>query len=522
MSKSQDRPPMWHEFRLGDLLREPLRNGHSARASTDGSGIRTLTLTAVTKGDFSEANTKVTAADPAKVRDLWLQPGDIFIERSNTPELVGTAGLYSGPPNYAVFPDLLIRVRVLSELSTQFVGVQLHAFEARRHFRTAAQGIAGTMPKISQGVIEALPIWLPPLPEQHRIVEAVDSYFSRLDDAVATLERVKRNLERYRASVLKAAVEGRLVPTEAELARTEGRDYEPASVLLDRILAERRRRWEEAELAKMEAKGKPPKNDGWKAGYEEPAAPDTTDRPELPEGWCWTSLDQLTCHVTSGSRGWAKYYAPEGPLFIRAQDLKYDRLDLKSSARVHLPGSVEGTRTRVEPNDLLITITGANVTKTGFVPTQIEEGYVSQHVGLCRLVRTNMVRYVHLWVIGPAGGRAHLERAAYGAGKPGLSLDNLKEVPVPLPPWAEAARIEQEVLRLLSTSDENSVVAATTIQRTRRLRQAVLNWAFEGKLADQDPTDEPAAALLERIRAERTKTTPKKTSDINRKQVATA
>ena len=109
------------------------------------------------------------------------------------------------------------------------------------------------------------------------------------DDAVATLERVRRNLTRYRASVLKAAVEGRLVPTEAKLARAEGRSYEPASVLLERILAERRRRWEEAELAKMKAKGKVPKDDKWKAKYVEPIAPDTSELPDLPEGWCWAT-----------------------------------------------------------------------------------------------------------------------------------------------------------------------------------------------------------------------------------------
>ena len=98
---------------------------------------------------------------------------------------------------------------------------------------------------------------MPPLREQQRIVEAIESYFTRLDDAVATLERVQRNLKRYRASVLKAAVEGRLVPTEAALAEQEGRDYEPASVLLERILTERRRRWAES---------------GKKGKYQEPSA----------------------------------------------------------------------------------------------------------------------------------------------------------------------------------------------------------------------------------------------------------
>jgi type I restriction enzyme S subunit len=84
--------------------------------------------------------------------------------------------------------------------------------------------------------------------------------------------------------MLKAACEGRLVPTEAELAQAEGRDYEPADVLLQRLLTERRAKWEADELARMQAKGKPPKDDRWKAKYKEPEPPDTSELPELPEG----------------------------------------------------------------------------------------------------------------------------------------------------------------------------------------------------------------------------------------------
>ena len=90
------------------------------------------------------------------------------------------------------------------------------------------------------------------------------------------MERARANLKRYRACVLKAAVEGRLVPTEAELARKKGRDYEPASVLLDHILTERRRRWEDSELARMKATGNPPKDDRWKLKYKSPKAPDAS------------------------------------------------------------------------------------------------------------------------------------------------------------------------------------------------------------------------------------------------------
>lgn len=115
-----------------------------------------------------------------------------------------------------------------------------------------------TMRHINRGPFLAHPVRIPPLPEQNRIVAEIEKQFTRLEAAVAALKRVQANLKRYRAAVLKAAVEGRLVPTEAELARAEGRSYEPASELLQRILVERRARWEVEQLAKFRASHKEP------------------------------------------------------------------------------------------------------------------------------------------------------------------------------------------------------------------------------------------------------------------------
>ncbi len=119
---------------------------------------------------------------------------------------------------------------------------------------------------------------------------------SDLDAGVAALERVREKLKLYRASVLKAAVEG---SAHRRMARSSIRKVEPASELLKRILVERRRRWEEEQLRKFKEKGQePPKN--WKAKYKEPVAPDTANLPPLPEGWCWATVEQSADFITEG------------------------------------------------------------------------------------------------------------------------------------------------------------------------------------------------------------------------------
>jgi len=227
-------PEGWVWAGFDSLLREPLRNGRSAKASQSDDGIRTLTLTAVTLGDFSLENTKLTVADPSKVKDLWIQPGDLFIERSNTPELVGTARLYRGKPNFAIFPDLLIRARMVDKVSARYIEAVLQSEPTRSYFKRSAQGISGTMPKISQSTVRNLSVPLPPLAEQRRIVAEVERRQSVVGALEASVEAALARAGRLRQAVLKQAFEGRLVPQDP--------DDEPASVLLERIRAQREAR----------------------------------------------------------------------------------------------------------------------------------------------------------------------------------------------------------------------------------------------------------------------------------------
>lgn len=203
-------PGGWVGCSLGDLLREPLRNGHSAKAAHGTGGPRVFTLSAVTKGDFSERNTKPTSAPIDKIKHLWAEPGDIYVERSNTPDLVGTARLYQGERNFAFIPDLLIRVRVREDISARYVEIALTTERTRAFYRSRAQGISGTMPKIDQETVRATPIALPPLAEQQEIVREVDR---RLTIADALQSSVDASLQRgkvLRQSILHRAFSGQL------------------------------------------------------------------------------------------------------------------------------------------------------------------------------------------------------------------------------------------------------------------------------------------------------------------------
>ena len=221
------------------------------------------------------------------------------------------------------------------------------------------------------------------------------------------------------------------------------------------------------------------------------------------------SCDQISSLITSGSRGWAKYYSDKGAVFIRAQDINTDRLLLNAVARVKPPAGAEGTRTRVKENDILITITGANVTKAAVVNCPIKEGYVSQHVALVRPALTELAHWLHLWTIGPSHGRAQLLEAAYGAGKPGLNLDNVREMVIALPPLEEQIEIIRRVEALNTLADGIESRLAHGTEFGDKVRQAILAKAFRGELvpleaelARREGRDyESAAALLARIAA---------------------
>lgn len=348
---------------------------------------------------------------------------------------------------------------------------------------------------------------LPPRNEQARIVEAIEEQFTRLDSGVATLKRVEANLKRYKASVLKAACEGKLT----EKWRQDNPDVEPASELLKRILKERRRKWEEAQLAKMTAKGKPPKNDKWKDKYKEPMDPLIDELPELPDYWTWATVEQVSLLVTDGDHNPPKR-VPEGVPHLTAKHVKNWQLVFEKCTFISAT-DFEITSQRYEPaeNDLIVTCVGT-LGETALVPSSCLFS-ADRNLAAIRMTDVGMQPYLLLLILNAPSWQRRMSKASGSTAQPHLYLGDIRSLPIPLMPLAEQEQIIESTDMLLSQVESATTVVTGVGRRADRLRQSILKRAFEGKLVEQNPDDEPASVLLARIKAERknqqTTTAPK-------------
>lgn len=487
--------PSWVRVRLGDVCE--VQNGFPYPSTGFGksSGFPLLRIRDI------RSSQPETFFDGPVDEDFIVRHGDLVVGMDGD----FNCARWQGPP--ALLNQRVCRLSPRDgEFSPEFLYYVLQGYLNAVNAHTSAI----TVKHLSSRTVEDLPLPLPPLPEQERIAGELDDYVSRLDAAQAALHRVQRNLARYRASVLHAAVTGRLVPTEAELARAEGREYEPASALLTRILGERRRRWEEAELAKMVAAGKAPKDGRWKGRYEEAVAAETDGLPELPEGWCWAGISEW---LAAGRQGMTT--GPFGSLLKKHEHVaegipvlgieNVEPLRYVTGAKIHvtLKKARELERYDAQPGDLLITRSGT-VGRVCVVPEGIKMARFSTNIMRIRMLAPSpTAAWFALALTGSQLVRDQVGDLSKGTTHSFLNQRIIAQLAFPVPPLSEQVRVLAEVDRQLTDIQAIQSVLESNVSRLTRLRQSILRLAFEGRLVDQDPTDEPAAVLLERIRAER-------------------
>jgi len=393
---------------------------------------------------------------------------------------------------FMVFPDQ-------AHLRSSFLKYRLNA----RDFVSFASRLnAGDRPRVDFDQIGGFEILLPPPSEQQRIANKLDELISDLDAGTAALKRTRENLKRYRAAVLKAAVEGRLT----EKWRSDHPDVEPASKLLERILAERRKRWEEAQLRRYaEKRQSTPKE--WREKYPEPISPVTADLPPLPKQWCWATLDQIAEIVGGITKGQkrANGSATRRVPYLRVANVQRGFLDLGEMKLIEATKE-EIDELRLTRGDVLFNEGGdRDKLGRGWVwEEQLPECIHQNHVFRARLYSPH-VQPKFVSIHGNTFGRMWFQRAGkQSVNLASINMGILKRFPVPLAPIEEQQVIVTAIEQELSVLDQSTTSVERETVRASVLRQSIFKSAFEGKLVPQDPNDEPASELLARLRGART------------------
>ncbi|MCB9779931.1 MAG: restriction endonuclease subunit S [Alphaproteobacteria bacterium] len=373
-----------------------------------------------------------------------------------------------------------------------------------------------------------------PLNEQRRIVAKIDALQARSRRAREALDAVPALLDRFRQSVFAAAFRGDLTADW----RAKNPDVEPASVLLDRIRAERKVRWVEAEAEKARAKAEEkarkagkawgPKDDAKavsaarkkaEAKYTEPEPVDAEAEglPELPEGWCWASFGEAF-HVAVGatpSRREPSFWNGDVP-WVSSGEVQFCRIS--TTRELITEAGLANTSTEVHPRGtVLLGMIGQGRTR-GQAAILDVEACNNQNAAAIRVSEAGLPpEYVfhYLWL-----EYEKTRRLGSGNQQAALNKSRVQAMRLPLMPLGEVEAVVERVEAALGGLEPVSTALEASRDRLDTLDQAILAKAFRGELAPQDPDDEPAAVLLERIKAERAANATKKKAPRGRRKLA--
>ena len=469
LKENEKLPKCWRRVAVKDIAAS-IQYGHTASAIDQKDGPRFLRISDIQDGrvDWSAVpSCDISEEDIPKYR---LSRGDLAFARTGA--TTGKSFLIGDCPE-AVFASYLIRVRVSGNVDSRYLSAFFQSPDYWQQIEGSKRGIG--QPNVNGKVLGEVRLPVAPLPEQQRIVAEIEKQFTRLEVGVASLKRVQAALKRYRASVLKAACEGRLVPSEAELARRETRSYEHATTLLAHILADRHKQWS--------GRGK----------LKESNAADSSDLPPLPEGWAWACVEQLASSepnsITDGPFGSnlkTEHYTDSGPRVIRLQNIG-DGIYVDEEAHISERHFQRLQKHRVFAHDVVIAGFGDNPPRSCIIPEALGPAIVKADYIRFKPHREIVAGYVNA-ALNCDPVRRRTRGMVHGVGRPRLNLGEIKSIMVPIPPFAEQQRIVAEVARRLSVIEELESLLGNNLQRAARLRQSILYRAFSGELALESAT----------------------------------
>lgn len=500
-------PVNWVITGIDDTLL-PFENGQTLRqgwspqcerfpAQTDNDwGV--LKTTAIQDGEFQPEHNKQLPAALSPDPLLEVETGDLLLTCAGPRVRCGVICLVRMTRSRLMISGKMYRFRPEPRL---VVAAYLEAFlrfhDTKKLIDAMKTGISDSGLNLTLARFKTLQVPLPPFAEQQRIVAKIEELFSELDKGIEHLKLARAQLAVYRQALLKHAFEGKLT---ADWRATHAGQLESAEQLLDRIRAERRRRWEAGQLQKHIDSGKVPPKD-LLSKYKAPAEPDKTKLPPLPIGWRWVSVEQISTKVVDGVHKKPNYVGAGVP-FVTVRNLtagpgiSFERLNF-ITPEAH---SEFIKRANPEKGDILVSKDGTLGVVRAIECDTVFSIFVS--VAMIKLVLPEMSRFVTLSLTSP---QVQAQMVPKGSGLVHIHLEELRQDCVPLAPAQEQGVIVEVMEEQLSLLRALEADIDTNLQKSEALRQSILKKAFAGELVPQDPNDQPAAALLSRIRAERTK-----------------
>jgi type I restriction enzyme, S subunit len=397
--------------------------------------------------------------------DQLLRKGDIVIAASSgSRNIVGKAAQLT-TDWFGSFGTFCFGLRPKPGVHPGYLAWFLQTSEYRHQVSELSAGV--NINNLRAVHIEEIPIPVAPLSEQRRIVAEIEKQFTRLEVGMAALRRVQANLKRYRAAVLKAACEGRLVPTEAELARTEGRPFESGQQLLARILTERHQNWQ------------------GRGQYKEPAAPNTANLPLIPEGWAWAPLETVS-EAVGGFAFSSTKFVNEGYQVVKMANIRMGKIDLtqKPSFISDVTSDIV-EKYSLREGDLVVTLTGTRKKRDyGYVAVVKNQGglLLNQRIARVRPFAGMDSKFLQLAMQTEHYRDRFFSHETGNVGQGNVGMAAVTKEMIAFPPLAEQTCIVAEVERRLSVVEELEAVVTTNLHRATRLRQSILQKAFAGEL----------------------------------------
>lgn len=506
-SNLQPLPEGWMWTTLEEVIIR-ISNGITRRQSKDKIGTSVTRIETISNGTIDLRRVGyLKELSPHIIEKYKLLPGDVLFSHINSDLHLGKTALFDFSNILLLHGMNLLLIRPNKALLVpKFLNYLCNQYRFSGIFVSIAQH-AVNQSSINQAKLKNLPISLPPFPEQHRIVAKIEELFTKHDAGVKSLEKTKAQLKRYRQSVLKHAFEGKLTEEWRERHKDE---LEPASVLLERIKEERKKNVKEK--------------------YKELPPLDASELPELPEWWVWTRLNDVISEnligiVRSSSQ---QNKNDHGYGYIKMNNVTMDGKVVLSDLVYVDASEGELERYSLRKGDILFNTRNSVelVGKTGIVRFDAEKFVYNNN--LMRIRTSDQISpYLLVYQMCSHQFRSRMEKVKRATTNvAALYAKDILPLPVLLMPQAEQHKIAEEIERRFSVADKAEKVIDQSLKKAERLRQSILKKAFEGKLMPQDPTDEPASVLLERIKEDRenreieaqSKTKTKRKRDLVQKQ----